>query len=140
MKKVLTVLLIVISSVAFAQKQKIAKQNYIKVKQNRCIKGAGYKLLLKEVLTDSRCPEGVTCVWAGEVSVIVSVYKDSVFVEDKELVFSTNNYTANLNWITPYLDESRSRVNSLTIAPYPKVGKVIKPKDYYLEIGYMQYN
>ena len=125
MKKVFTVLLIVISSVAFAQKQQIAKQNYSKIKQ---------------VLTDSRCPEGVTCVWAGEVSVIVSVYKDSEFVEDKKLVFSTNNNTANLNWIIPYLDESHSRINSLTIAPHPNVGKVIKPKDYYLEIGYLQYN
>ena len=140
MKKVFTVLLIVISSVAFAQKQQIAKQNYSKIKQNSCIKGEGYKLLLKEVVTDSRCPEGVTCVWAGEVSVIVSVYKDSEFVEDKKLVFSTNNNTANLNWIIPYLDESHSRINSLTIAPHPNVGKVIKPKDYYLEIGYLQYN
>ena len=140
MKKVVTFLFIVFSSIAIAQNDTVAKQKFSKVKQNSCIKGEGYKLLLKEVLTDSRCPKGVTCIWAGEVSVIVSVYKDSEFIEDKKLIFSTNNDTANLNWIIPYLDETQSRINSLTIAPHPNVGKVIKPKDYYLEIGCLQYN
>ena len=75
MKKVFIVLLTVISSFAFAQKK--ATQEYSKVKQNSCINGKGYQLVLKEVLADSRCPEGVTCVWAGEVSAVISVYKDS---------------------------------------------------------------
>ena len=140
MKKVFTVLLIVISSVAFAQKQQIAKQNYSKIKQNSCIKGEGYKLLLKEVLTDSRCPEGVTCVWAGEVSVIVSVYKDSKFIEEKTMVFTKTVDAENIKWINSYLNDSKRVTNSLTIGPYPNVNKVIKPQDYYLQIGYMQYN
>ena len=138
MKKVFTVLLILLSSFAFAQKT--TTQHYSKVKQTRCSKGKGYHLVLKEVLTDSRCPTGVTCIWAGEVSAVVSVYKDSEFIEDKKLVFSTNNDTVNLKWITPYLDESQRAINSLTIDPHPHVGKVIKPKDYYLKIGYMKYN
>lgn len=138
MKKVFSVLLILLSSFAFAQK--ITTQYYSKVKQNSCFKGKGYKLVLKEVLADSRCPQGVTCIWAGEVSAVVSVYKDSEFIEDKKLVFSTNNDTVNLKWITPYLDESQRAINSLTIEPHPHVGKVIKPKDYYLKIGYMKYN
>ena len=140
MKKVLTVLLIVISSVTFAQKQQIAKQNYSKIKQNSCIKGEGYKLLLKEVVTDSRCPEGVTCVWAGEVSVIVSVYKDSKFIEEKTMVFTKTVDAENIKWINSYLNDSKRVTNSLTIGPYPNVNKVIKPQDYYLQIGYMQYN
>ncbi|UFH47117.1 hypothetical protein LNP27_03545 [Flavobacterium galactosidilyticum] len=45
-----------------------------------------------------------------------------------------------MKWITPYLDESQRAINSLTIEPHPHVGKVIKPKDYYLKIGYMKYN
>lgn len=54
MKKVFTVLLILLSSFAFAQK--ITTQYYSKVKQNSCFKGKGYKLVLKEMLADSRCP------------------------------------------------------------------------------------
>ena len=138
MKKVLTVLLIVISSVTFAQKK--ATQEYSKVKQNSCIKGKGYQLVLKEVLADSRCPEGVTCVWAGEVSVVISVYKDSEWVENKTLVFSGKNDNINIQWIVQYLNENQKTINSMTIAPHPKAGKVIKPKDYFLQIGYLKYN
>ena len=138
MKKVFVVLLTVISSFAFAQKK--ATQEYSKVKQNSCINGKGYQLVLKEVLADSRCPEGVTCVWAGEVSAVVSVYKDSEWVENKTLVFSGKNDNINMQWIVQYLNENQKTINSMTIAPHPKAGKVIKPKDYYLLIGYLKYN
>ena len=138
MKKVFTVLLILLSSFAFAQK--ITTQYYSKVKQNSCINGKGYQLVLKEVLADSRCPEGVTCVWAGEVSVVISVYKDSEWVENKTLVFSGKNDNINMQWIVQYLNENQKTINSMTIVPHPKAGKVIKPKDYFLQIGYLKYN
>ena len=138
MKKVFVVLLTVISSFAFAQKK--ATQEYSKVKQNSCINGKGYQLVLKEVLADSRCPEGVTCVWAGEVSAVISVYKDSEWVEDKTLVFSGKNDNINMQWIVQYLNENQKTINIISIEPHPKAGKVIKPKDYYLQIGYLKYN
>lgn len=28
----------------------------------------------KKVLSDSRCPRGVTCIWAGEAKVLVAIY------------------------------------------------------------------
>ena len=138
MKKVFVVLLTVISSFAFAQKK--ATQEYSKVKQNSCINGKGYQLVLKEVLADSRCPEGVTCVWAGEVSAVVSVYKDSEWVENKTLVFSGKNDNINMQWIVQYLNENQKTINIISIEPHPKAGKLIKPKDYYLQIGYLKYN
>ena len=138
MKKIVTIVLIVASSFAFAQKT--ATQNYSKVKQNSCTNGIGFQLVLKEVLTDSRCPEGVTCVWAGEVSAIVAVYKDSKFIEEKTMVFTKTVDAENIKWINSYLNDSKRVTNSLTIGPYPNVKKVIKPQDYYLQIGYMQYN
>ena len=138
MKKVFVVLLTVISSFAFAQKK--ATQEYSKVKRNSCINGKGYQLVLKEVLADSRCPEGVTCVWAGEVSAVVSVYKDSEWVENKTLVFSGKNDNINMQWIVQYLNENQKTINIISIEPHPKAGKLIKPKDYYLQIGYLKYN
>ena len=138
MKKVFIVLLTVISSFAFAQKK--ATQEYSKVKQSSCINGKGYQLVLKEVLADSRCPEGVTCVWAGEVSAVISVYKDSEWVEDKTLVFSGKNDNINMQWIVQYLNENQKTINIISIEPHPKAGKLIKPKDYYLQIGYLKYN
>ena len=140
MRKVFTVLLIVVSSFAIAQNQTVAKQKYSKVKHNSCTKGKGFHLVLKEVTSDSRCPEGVICIWAGEVSAIISVYKDSKWVEDKALFFSVQNNSKNFQWIAQYLDKSQKIINSLTIAPHPNVGKVIKPKDYYLKIGYIKFN
>ncbi|MBP4141074.1 hypothetical protein J3S90_04590 [Flavobacterium sp. P4023] len=140
MKKVITFLFIILSSIAMAQNNTVAKQKFIKVKLNSCIEGEGYHLLLKEVLTDSRCPTGVDCIWAGQVSAIVAVYKDSKFIEEKTMVLTKTIDAENLKWINSYLNQSQRVINSLTISPYPNVKKVIKPEDYYLEIGYMQYN
>lgn len=37
----------------------------IKVGQERKIEGAGLRVAFERVAEDSRCPEGVQCVWAG---------------------------------------------------------------------------
>jgi hypothetical protein len=33
----------------------------------------------KEVVSDSRCPEGLNCIWAGEVTVVLGI-QDSKLV------------------------------------------------------------
>jgi hypothetical protein len=35
----------------------------------------GFTLVLKEVVSDSRCPEGLNCIWAGEVTVLIRYTK-----------------------------------------------------------------
>ena len=103
-----------------------------------CPNQKGFQLVLKAIVSDSRCPEGVTCIWAGEVSAVVSVYKDSKLIEDTTLVFSMKNEEDNKKWFSKYLPEKQKNIKNIGVVPYPKEGSKINPKDYYLKIGYLK--
>jgi hypothetical protein len=47
----------------------------IKVGERVLVENAGLKLSFEAVTEDSRCPEGVTCVWAGNAKVALKVSK-----------------------------------------------------------------
>ncbi len=109
------------------------KTQYKTITQKECVKKKGYRLVMKKVVSDSRCPEGVTCVWAGEVSFVVSVYKDKKFVED--VTFSSANREQNLELFSKYLGK---KVTSVGVLPYPKQGVSVDPRSYVLKIGYIR--
>ena len=91
MKKSLLLFLLMLGTVTFAQKTTSENVQSLKITQKKCLKKKGFNLVLAAVVSDSRCPEGVTCIWPGEASVVVSVYKDSKLVEDQTMVFSMKN-------------------------------------------------
>lgn len=138
MKKSLLFLFMMISSVILAQSQESQKVKYTTIKQKVCPNQKGFQLVLKTIVSDSRCPEGVTCIWAGEVSAVVSVYKDSKLLEDTTLVFSMKNEEDNKKWFSKYLPEKQKKIKSISVVPYPKEGSKINPEEYYLKIGYLK--
>jgi hypothetical protein len=138
MKKSVLFLFIVISSLALAQSPKSPKVKYVIIKQKVCPNQKGFQLVLKAISNDSRCPEGVTCIWAGEVTAVVSVYKDSKLMEDTTLVFSMKNEEDNKKWFSNYLPSNQKKIKSMGVLPYPKDGSQINPKDYYIKIGYLK--
>jgi hypothetical protein len=138
MKKSLLLFLVLFNMLAFAQNTPKENIKYVKITQKKCLKKSGYQIVLKEVVSDSRCPEGVTCVWAGEASVIVSVYKDSKLVEDNTMVFSMKNIEENKQWLSKYLPLKQRKIKTVGVFPYPKQGVVVDKKDYYLKIGYIK--
>jgi hypothetical protein len=138
MKNSLLVFLLIFCVSVFAQNTQKGNIKYVKITQKKCLKKTGYQMVLKEVLSDSRCPEGVTCVWAGEVSVVVSVYKDSKLIEDNTIVFSMKNAEENKQWFSKYLTEKQRKIKSISVFPYPKERVKINPKDYYIKIGYIR--
>ena len=138
MQKSILFLLLIISSVVFAQSPISQKVKYTTIKQKVCPNQEGFQLVLKVVVSDSRCPEGVTCIWAGEVSAIVSVYKDLKWIEDTALVFSMKNEEDNKKWFSKYLPEKQKKIKSIAVLPYPKEGSKIDPEEYYLKIGYLK--
>ncbi len=78
----------------------------------------------ESVTTDSRCPKGVTCVWAGEAKCQMQItYKGSI----AKVVFTesggTDGYSQNIfeNY-TAYFK----------LEPYPEAGKQIGSNDYRL--------
>lgn len=138
MKKSLLFLFMMISSVALAQSPESQKVKYTTIKQKVCPNQKGFQLVLKAIVSDSRCPEGVTCIWGGEVSAVVSVYKDSKWIEDTTLVFSMKNEEDNKKWFSKYLPEKQKKIKNIGVVPYPKEGSKIDPEEYYLKIGYLK--
>ena len=105
----------------------------VKITSKKCIPKKGFHLQLKKVVSDSRCPENVTCIWAGEVSAIVEVYSDKKFVEEKTITFNSKNNEENFAWFSKYYP---SKVISVEVLPYPKEGVVVKPKKQYISVRF----
>ena len=84
--------------------------------QNLTIPQESVRIQFKDVLEDSRCPEGATCIWAGNAKIAILL----------------NETEANLN---TYLEPKQSRmsrytVDLISVKPYPKVGVEVKKEDY----------
>ncbi|MFV8325632.1 hypothetical protein [Flavobacterium sp. ZS1P14] len=136
MKKSFLIFLLVFCVAVFAQNTQKKNIKYVKISPKRCLKKTGYQLVLKAIISDSRCPEGVTCVWAGEASGVISVYKDSKLIDDKTIVFSPKNEEENKQWFAMYLPEKQRKIKSISVFPYPKQDVPVVKKDYYIKIGY----
>jgi hypothetical protein len=126
MKKLVRVLFFLNFIFAFAQSE-------IKITPKKCIPKKGFHLKLKSILNDSRCPEGSTCIWAGEVSVVVEVYNDKKFVEEKTLTLNSKNREENNSWFGKYYSK---KIKSISILPYPKKGVIVKDKKKYIKIAF----
>jgi len=126
MKKLLILLTLLFSISFFAQAP-------IKITTKKCIAKRGYHLKLKSVFNDSRCPEGTTCIWAGEVSVIVEVYIDKKFVEEKTMTFNSKNREENNLWFSRYFS---GKIKGVGVLPTKKEGVVVKPHKQYINITF----
>lgn len=127
MRKLIILLSLFIGLMSFGQTE-------IKITQKKCIPKKGYYLRLKSVFDDSRCPENVQCIWAGEVSVIVEVYNDKKFVEEKTITFNSKNREENNLWFSKYYSV---KIKSVGVLPYPKEGVVVKDKKKYIKIVFI---
>ncbi|MEC4003394.1 hypothetical protein OX283_001890 [Flavobacterium sp. SUN052] len=127
MKKVFLIYILFFTFPIFAQSE-------ISITPKKCIPKTGYYLKLNTVFDDSRCPEGVQCIWAGEVSVVIDVYKDKKFVESKTLTFNSKNKDENFKWFETYYSK---KIKGIGVLPAPKDGVVVKPKKQYLKITFI---
>lgn len=124
MKKLLLFSALLLSISLFAQTS-------TKITAKKCIPKKGYHLKLKNVLSDSRCPQETTCVWAGEVSVLVQVYKDKKFIEEKTVTFNSKNSEENIQWFTTYYSK---KIKKISFGPAKKEGVVVAVKNQYITI------
>ena len=84
------------------------------------------------VLNDSRCPKNVTCVRAGEAKVLVAIYKDAQFIEEKIIEITPTTYlTRNLPQL---IISGETIIKGFNLTPYPEFGKEIKKANYILQI------
>ena len=138
MKNVLLFSLLLFYTFSFSQSTTAERVSIVKVTQKKCLKKKGFTLVLKEVVSDSRCPDGLNCIWAGEATAIISVYKDSKLVEDNTMVFSMKNQEENKLWFCKYLPDNQKNLKSVQVMPYPNKDTPIDKKKYFVKVSYLK--
>ena len=94
--------------------------------QSLVIEGEPIKVKFVEVVGDSRCPTGATCVWEGEVSCTLEItYLDEMYT--KTIVQSGLSSQYAVEIFEEYELE-------FTVQPYPELDKEIKADEYRLLI------
>ena len=76
----------------------------------------GLSIEFKDLLEDSRCPEGVTCVWAGNAQV-------ALLLNDSQATLNT--------YLEPQeMTISGYRIELISVSPYPVYEQDIAKEDY----------
>jgi hypothetical protein len=94
--------------------------------QTRSLYAGKLKIKFVEVIEDSRCPEGVTCVWAGnaKVKLVITGYRTGT----KTVELNTNGGLKG-DQLEGYA------INLDSVTPYPKADKPIKKSSYRVNIS-----
>ncbi len=84
----------------------------------------------KKVISDSRCPKDVTCIWAGEAKVLVAISENGKEIEEKIITLrDAKNFTFS------FADsEILYSLNALDLYPYPISTHKIEDSEYCLKL------
>ncbi len=129
MKKLVLLLLLINLSV-FGQ-EAVQKLKSISFTQ-KIVKKRGTQLVLKKVINDSRCPENVNCIWAGECEIEVAIYKNRKLISTENVLLSPKLQKENVDWFSKYYP--KLKIKEIGVLPYPKSEVVVNPKDFFVKI------
>lgn len=133
MKKLLFILFLLVTTVTFSQEEKIESPKItIKLALGETIIINNHQLKFVKVLEDSRCPKGVTCIWAGRAKVQVEVWENSEDSIIKELVFGKVNQGESKGLIL--LTSEGKTIKGYALKPYPSVEVSSSEREYVLLI------
>ncbi len=117
-------LVVLTGSVMGATLQKrvhVQKEFDLKAGREVIVKEPGIKLSFIKLEEDSRCPEGVDCIWAGNGKITMSVQKG----KHKSVSFELNTTTEPKSFIY-----QGHEITLVKLAPYPKANVEIKKSQY----------
>ena len=103
------------------KKVHVQREFVLRAGSEALVKEARLDLVFKELVEDSRCPEGVDCIWAGNGKISLTAKRD----RHKSVSFELNTMTEPKSFV--YENYEITLVN---LAPYPKSDKTIRPGDY----------
>jgi hypothetical protein len=105
-------------------KAMLGEQFSLPIGQTVDIVGQGLSIKFDAVTSDSRCPSGAECVWAGEATCrMVIKFQET----ETEVIFTqTGNSISQA--------KSQGYTFSFQLAPYPQVGQEIEDSAYVLEM------
>jgi hypothetical protein len=106
-----------------AEKASLQEEFTIVVGQSITVEGEDMVVTFDKVIGDSRCPKGVQCIWAGEVSIQVTiVYKGTAY--PMALIQSGANEQATAAF--------QGYTLTFKVSPYPDSKAKVEFKDYEL--------
>ena len=104
-----------------AQEKLLGQEFNLKAGQKARIKGEGLTISFSSVAEDSRCPEGVDCIWAGNAKIVLKLSKSKGDSASFELNTNMEPHEKSFQRYTIILKK---------LSPYPKKDSSIKGKDY----------
>jgi hypothetical protein len=114
--------LVVLTGTAQAQKKVHVQRDFIlRAGSGVIVKEAKLKLTFVALVEDSRCPEGVDCIWAGNGKISLTVRKG----RQKSVSFDLNTTTEPKSFIFQCYE-----ITLVNLAPYPKNNSTTKKEDY----------
>ncbi|HEX9249960.1 MAG TPA: hypothetical protein VF856_10700 [Gemmatimonadaceae bacterium] len=89
------------------------------------INGNGTRIRFDEVRNDSRCPADVTCVWAGDAEVVVTISRNGSLDDSRILSF-----------IQPKNETTSGdlRIHLVDLAPVPRQSDGSAPRAYVVQL------
>ena len=105
----------------------LGKEVSLKIDQTLKIESENLEIKFLRVISDYRCPKEVVCVWAGQVIVMVNVWKAGENLGEFELI-DTNDGRVSSTQVGDY------EIFLLKVEPYPEINKTINTKDYRITI------
>lgn len=120
-------LLLLFMLLSFAQvppsnnKVDLGEEFKIKNGQEVVVRGEKLRITFRSVSNDSRCPNGVECIWAGNGEVVIEVAR-----KNKKPV------VARLNTLLEPKEVAYKgfKIKLVALSPHPKIDEPIDPKDY----------
>jgi len=130
MKNSLLAIIILFSTFAFGQEESAETPKIgVKIPIGNAIVLKGVSIKFLEVVEDSRCPEGVECIWAGRVIVKAEVTANGNTME-RLLIFGEVRRGEVKN--TNLYSSADFSINGLAVKPYPTAESAGKINNYVL--------
>lgn len=106
--------------------------NEIKITSKKEVVANDYVISIDKIISDSRCPEGTNCIWAGELVMRLSVWQNKELKETADITFLPQHLEDNRQWFAKYLPENKKVLNCLVLPA--KTDKPVELKDYKIEL------
>lgn len=112
---------------ASAQEEIEEIEYYAKTYVGEAFNFEGKSIRFKEVVSDSRCPSDVTCVWAGEAKILIEIFKNEQLVGEEIISTRSQNFS-----LSKFFQGDFS-LHAIALSPYPKTSRKVKASDYHLQ-------
>jgi hypothetical protein len=100
---------------------RLGQEFELKINQEAAIEGEGLSVVFESVLEDSRCPEGVDCIWSGNAKIRIRSSKQKHAPAPVELNTDVGPKSST------YLDYE---IKLVALKPRPKAEKPVQPNEY----------